>query len=1342
MSLTHLGRFSEPVFDELLPANGDIFPVARRVVSHAARSLFAGKLLFPVAVPGKEGQHCFAADPGRLFRMPARKSPPLSVLQTVVSSMFLVFPPLASGIAQARQHLEMPKRRLPPSPGMKTQAQRGSPSPDLSRAEPRLATLVHPSRFATKGFRDPLYPYQNLISRFEKSRLRRMAPSPDESTITRPFVLPTPPSPHPEAWNWFAWSPKIGREKPACRTRPVSPASLSIPRPPLLTPTARNMRGIPRPLPVFRLQELLRGTVWRPSSRFPATPLPFSVSPRRLAQCDLLPGNPALALKDHTAYISSILYDSPTVPTHLLVATFPAVHRSLSPALHSQILPHMPPIDRLAGPSVAPVSATSIVANISRSRLAEIKGAPGRKMFRKWPHAAFLPLRQLLFRKPFAKKFDFRDTHASDFFVFASRFFTSLRAFSGSLNVSNSAVGASARARPGERRICSAFGYSSRHPPLAAVALNAPTERSTEFTLSSVRPARVFPIPGPVRKGAKQPLRKNQQPPVASHAHFGLKGNMRMPLKPADSHLKQGKGTTGMVFPTPSMQLLGTHHLPRGPQPLATPRRLAPADDPERMIRLMAALPRRSHSTRHYQLTLESSLPLWKQPPPQRRSRFPSIREALSAESPSVSRIVQLPEDFRSVSAWKERAFVCTDVRVPMPALHDSDLSSMQRIDRGRSGLQLTPLPPPPAVVGAQFLDAPEWICITRQAKMKVRYWPSFYGFPATPSRCRMWVPVMERVPLSHPDSSRSVVPLPGPFNIRRRERPRGPFSMRMPKRWLWRSDAGSAGIPDAYRHETAFPTSTPSRLDAAERVPPAFMGPAFREPWRTIASTIEHVQLFVSAAPSLLSPELMPQCRSTTRPAATPSRDFQEVPMPRVITPARHSGFSPPDESLEISFGQLPFKSIGPILSGRPELPLDDVRLVSLRQVEAFVELRPDLMPGESQDTAAGSEFFIRDLYCGLISHHGDLKARWRSLFFPYKPDLRDMEPAPAVLIEPDPASLLQVLLASYGALLPSPGGSFHQPDQDEPPIIWARTAKGFTPDHPRQDQPAHLPVLAPDMFGFDILEGPAAPAQESDFSTTMFVPFIAARAEKTLNHAELFEPVRLSFPQEDSMGVPMVSFHLDTVAPTNAFPSIEQPASHTVISAGRWSRRLPVRAVYTLRHTPPPPIAFSALHRLVLPALQASSFEALSLVEAPASVISFHEILKPRDSRPAGIIVSSGALPSIAPGSGGTVRSDGILPARNPEELVSASYPLVGRTGAASSGRIFCQHEELGFKFHQTDIIKPLKSPLLERTERRGPEKFRSVRPGKAAIHMPAYPDWLELSSARPSCRPPIGL
>lgn len=1343
MSLSHLGRFSDPVFDAALPVKPMIFPVARRIASHAARSLFAGKLLFPVAIPGKEGQHCFAADPRRLFRMPRTRQPAVSVFSPVISRMNLAFPPTPSGLTASRQRLETANSRFSPRPVMLPRAVTPSCASDLSIGNPESALFVRFVRSPAKGFREPMYFQKCLISRIEISRLRRMAPESDWHSPAKPQTELTPASPPPDVWTWFALSAQGCGDRIPTRQRAPQAGTLAPPRPRLLYPTDMGSPAITTPVSQFRAHGRRDGHAWRPACIVSTGRIPLPPLQRRLPFAELVSGKPSPAAKDRHTYILLYIDDSLSIPFHPGETSFSHERGRLRPALHSTISPALPPAGRLAVSSATTNLMTSIVTNIARSRLADIRGTPGNRMLRKWPHAAFHPLRRLLFHKPFSKRFDFQSLEPMGFRVITSRNFSSLRPFSGSLDVAKSWETVSTRAKPGERRSCRRFDHSPKDRLIEKMTPNLPDARATALRISAVHPSPVMFLGDTARKSVRQPLGMPARRPFPERAFFAAREKPRAPFKTSLGERETPGRPMGLRFPVPVMQLTGMAASPRGPRPPTLPRRLPPAGDPERMIRIIVSHPRRSHSTKHYLLTLESLLAGWKQLPQPRRQRIASSRDHLAPRSILFAREVSLPEEFKAVSPIQERVFLSTGVQSSFPTLRDADLQAARRIAHDRLRLPLIASPLPATVAGARFLDAPDWIRPARQAKMKIRYWPTFYEFPPAPPAENIRISEIERIAIPPAEPARNLTRQPGQFGVRRRDRTRGPYSMRRPKRWLLRADAISTGIPDSYRHDASVPTTTPSRLDSAERFPPAFMGPAFRSPWRSIVVGPDRFRRFTSERAVAPSPERLPHCRASTRPSAMHPMDFQEIPMPRVITTARLSPLSSPVESLEIQFGQQPYRPVGPVSSCiRCEPPIE-ARLGSLRRVEAFVELQPEFFANEFQEAAAGAGFFIRDLLCCLVVAHGDQHARWRSLFFPYRPEVGDISTSTATPIEPASESMSTGLLDTSAPLALKPGILSLRQECEEPSQLPPdKASTPFAPDHPGGEPVDQLPVLSPDVFGFDILEAPDAPADEWDFSTSMFVPFIPAPLPKALPRADRLAGTPPRFSQAHSESVPPIPWPRRQAAANESFPSLEQPSDHTVINPGRWKRQLQAFGGFRIPLTPFSTSIFSAIHRLDLPALPAGAFQALHIVDLAPAVITCHSTLNPVAPPPAILAIPAPSSPRLALDSSAALRFAALPYLQMSVNMTAGRFRLHEMTGLTGGRRISFRKREFGYTFSPAALLQPHGLPRLELKDRRLSSKFKTTVAGKAAVHLPAIPDWLELSAARPACRPPTGL
>ncbi|HQG29012.1 MAG TPA: hypothetical protein PLY73_10710, partial [Candidatus Ozemobacteraceae bacterium] len=684
MSLSHLGKFSEPVFDAALPAKPTIFPVARRVVSHAARSLFAGKLLFPVAIPGKEGQHCFASDPRRLFRMPRVKHSSVSVLPAVVSRTNHTFAPPPHAQIQPRQRLDFSPCKLPPRPELRPRAPASIGAPVLSLAEACAQPSIRLSRPPVKNLREPLYFQKCLISRFEISRLRRMAQASDWQSVSKPPADLVPASPLPEPWNWFALSARGRADRSSVMTRPLQAGPLDPPRPRLLYPTATRRPSLMPPLWKFLAHGRHAVSAWRPVCRLPTGPLSILSLQRRLPFAELLPEGPPPAPIDRDVYLSIYISDALSIRPHSFIAEFSHGRSRVRPAAHSGIAPVFHPDARLAAPTAHSGTVTEIITNIARARLADIRGVPPARLARKWPHAVFRPLRQLLFRKPFAKRFDFPPPEPPGFNVIAPRSFASLRPVSGDLRAAMKNEPDAARAKPAERRSRSSFSHSPMERFLAKTGLHLPDARVSDLRISAIQPAPVMCPGGATRKGVRQALGMPERRAVAEKALFTPREKQRTTFRTSAVPAQPNVHASELRVPVPAMQVLCLTAAPRGPRPLALPRRLPPAGEPERMLRLIASLPRRAHSTRHYLLTLESNLMPWKQRSQPRRTRVALPRELLVPRSPSFAREVMLPQDFQAVSPASKRAFLTTGISTAFLSLREAALPASLRIAHDR----------------------------------------------------------------------------------------------------------------------------------------------------------------------------------------------------------------------------------------------------------------------------------------------------------------------------------------------------------------------------------------------------------------------------------------------------------------------------------------------------------------------------------------------------------------------------------------------------------------------------------------------------------------------------------
>lgn len=314
---------------------------------------------------------------------------------------------------------------------------------------------------------------------------------------------------------------------------------------------------------------------------------------------------------------------------------------------------------------------------------------------------------------------------------------------------------------------------------------------------------------------------------------------------------------------------------------------------------------------------------------------------------------------------------------------------------------------------------------------------------------------------------------------------------------------------------------------------------------------------------------------------------------------------------------------------------------------------------------------------------------------------------------------------------------------EPEELPTVRAEKAPlPYAPGHLHDEPVSRLPVLLPDVFGFDILEAPAAPAEEWDFSASMYVPFISAPLPNLRPQADRFAAPPSPFPQSFSEAVPPVSWPRRQMTASEAFPALAQPSVHSIIIAGRWNRRLSAGGGFRVRHASPSPAVLSGAHRLELPALPKDAYQALHIVDLAPATITCHALLSPVAPPPAKLAIPALPRPKFASDTAPSSRTAALPFVRIPLNMTAGRYRLHDVTGLGAGRRISFRKREFEFTFSPIGVLPSLVMPMLELKERRFSSKFKAVVPGQAAAHPATIPDWIELSSARPACRPATSL
>jgi len=726
MSLSHLGKESGPVFDALLPANDEMFPVARRVVSHAARSLFAGKLLFPVATAGKEGQHCFSDTPERLFRFsPRRNSPPASI-QSSIHRTFLSFHTADPVRETPGARILMPAHKLESASRNHLHVPPGRFDLDCSLRHRDFAGLKRPLLRGNDTFFPPRLILQLLLSRYEVARLRRLSADSEGEALALSVSSHPAASVLPSAWDLHAWPLKEAPERHLFKSKYFTPPLLSAPGPALMTPLIPSASGKMVPAATFRTTLSRCRLDWHPVPGFRIKPQSFPSSPRRSLIHDLLDKLPRFAPIDREYSIPFILYPGPWTVFHAASSCFGHASRHLRPNVHSQTLPGYASVKTLPQPDKVPPAVCSIIATISRSRLARVEGQPRERMFRAWPKKAFSVLRRLHFNPSGFRSHLFAEPRDVPFISLTSSVSVSIHDVPEE-RIPSRPVSLLDSWRSDDHPFSkSIFGKSGIVPALSAEGFSEKTASPATFIFSPPLPAPMILLETLFRSRNDLPIARPLRPGSSCRGRFQNSGFSRMPRQLSDSGYTPPARCAETRQPVNPMVLLASGKATRGPRPLIPPRRL-----PQPLFHVWitlagSSLPRRTAAMQQYLLTLSSLSAAWKQHPQSRGTRFSTDRHILPVNRLEPSAHLLIPASFTSGNP-----LYADDIRIiagkPTRALLPERIYSIANTIRcDRSLFQVSPVSPPAHVSGVIFSETPEWARPGRQVKMKVRYWPTF----------------------------------------------------------------------------------------------------------------------------------------------------------------------------------------------------------------------------------------------------------------------------------------------------------------------------------------------------------------------------------------------------------------------------------------------------------------------------------------------------------------------------------------------------------------------------------------------------------------------------------------
>jgi len=1334
MSLSHLGKDSEPVFDAILPSGDELFPVARRVVSHAARSLFAGKLLFPVETAGKEGQHCFTDVPKRLFRFLSGRKSPSAPFRHGIHHALLSFH--ATDLKQTipGPTFFMPARKLESASRDEVHVIQGRFDLDHSLLRRDSAGLVLALPRWSGSFSPPLLAHQIILSRYELARLRRLSAESESEKLAKSMSPIHAASVVPGSWDLHAWPLKERPDRQAFRSKQPTVPILTPPGPALMIPITSSVSKNIFPVATFRTELFGFKHDWNPTPFFRIKPQIFVSSPHRTLIHGLLKSSPRFGPIDGTCSIPLIIYHGPWTNFHSTDFCFHHVSRQIRPDSHEQTGPVFPSVQKLPQPETIPSAVSSIVATVSRSRLARMEGKPHERMFRTWPRKVFTALRRLRFNQSGFRNQLFAGSRSAPFASLVSEPSVAIHDTpergavdgSGSLSVSwRSDAHPISRSLP---------GASATIVALLSEGFMENNAGPASFIFSPPLPAPVILAEPLLRSDSHLPIARPRLPGNANRGQFQNTGFTRLPKRLSDSGYTPPRHCSETRQPVNPMILLASGNAARGPRPLAIPRRLPQPFLQIWMTLAGSSLPRRTSATRHYLLTLEPSLAAWKQHPQLRRSKFSIDRrnmpvnafEPLASLSMTAAYTTESPvsvDDIQVIAATPARA-----------VLTDHIYTTQNYILCGRSAFQVSPASTPAHVAGVTLSAPPEWLRPGRQVRMKVRYWPTFYSLAPISEVSHVSSLYAPRSAMQLKDRRTSVAFAPGAFGLFRQNRPSGPFSLRQPRRWLWDTGRHSSRIPDAYPHEVSLLSSSPSRLDSSARIPPAFTGPAFRAPWQDVRRTLETVTavpLEISSPPPI---DRLPFNLSSARPRLSGIFTLPEVPMPRCLTEARPPGFSHEVQTW-------------PVLSGAPSLPSPEMEMKSSHQdpsfvcgespamqVNAFLELSPDRAPEAISRQTRHDRFNVQEQAIVPNIYPGSYNARWRNLKFPYSPADPDPGCLPVLfgdsgIAEPQihPADSLDELFfpcdtLDQPSIEPDPATEFCIARKELCPVTaYSVPSRTDTKSPPPSENPAIRPP-------------PRISLQKRPEQASPVLPSNAAY------RSPIFDSISVSSPAAfllSDMQRASAYAAADVSARTSSTVS-DPPQPHMVIMPGRWRRRVSDPTSFAFGPSPTHTEATVSGFETVLSRSVSCSCCALPPGGVPQALRFPLPGLKPcGTSHPRRIALISDVSDEMHPSS---QFPPAFVPASG--ELSPRRYHPRSATKTGTAKMISSPLPSLDFELHLFLALPPIETPPWEFAERSVPSKPRTSLPRKLSLKMSAIPDWIELQTSRPSCRPDMRL
>ncbi|HOY68268.1 MAG TPA: hypothetical protein PLP29_15410 [Candidatus Ozemobacteraceae bacterium] len=1366
MSLSHLGIRTEPVFDAVCPTDDRRFPVVRRVVSHAARSLFSGKLLFPVATAGKEGQHCFSTFPKQMFRyLPARRlSPPRLPFEAVPP--LLPPPAIPAGLLSCLLPAFPRTGPLPARPNLLLRTTPGAlPS--------GIRTTIHPSPApehtlapTPSEFHRPRLSHRMLLSIFEHLRLRRFSPASEAPDLREPATLRSyPVQEQPDRIGWRSWITTVRRSRDRFQEVPTRTHPAPKPPPPLFDP--RIPPSPPRCALAVRYSLDARPFHhdWNPASAIRHGTFAPSAPPGRFPTCLVLLPEPAFSLLERPSRAPSCHDTQEWLIRSPLPSQFTAPERQLIPAelpgspplLHPQ--PRIPDAERSAHPS------STLIASIAKSRLAPLAGLHPMRPFKSWPSSSFRNLRRLRFNPSAWLRLRLPPAPLPPFSPLVPETVHPIRPLLTPSHIVQRGI-PTPPAKGGFTATDRPIGPTPPRAPRAATLSPAPkTGEAAGFHFHPPAPAPAFSIheieSGIIshtildRKSRPAPRRAYlaSTPPLSLTAPFGTPAPLPTPSYDRIRH------------PVQPMILLASAPGLRNLSPVRLPRRATDAPLSPRMIQASVALPRRSQTVRNYLLSLETSLTSWQSAPPPRRSRLATQRIVLPHLGFQHPPSFPLPDLFRTVQ---------TEAIHPLghitPALGRADNppppSAHVSIERRRPSLRSIHAQESSVVSGSFSHDAPEWIRLRRLPRLRIRAWPSFYELAT--ATARFAIPPLSvdgsttagrsRLSLFPPDAVAASAP--GAFSLRHRERVRSPYSLRNPRRWLTMFHAQAEGVPPSYPPSGTILPSHPSRLDTAARAPQAFMGPAFRAPWQDVRREVAPVDpLLLPSLPT--SPDRIAFARTSLRPAQDTPRTLPEVPLPVIITLPRPDALAcqPP--------GVSPAHSISSDISLAPSAPrptpepLFAVHDTFTGPHVPLLELVPVSMP-PSLPTPGRSSWSSTPLPESFPrGHEGSFTARLRNLQFPYSPDTRLPAFAPVQL--PADEAAAPAIRAPWldDVQERSSGIAFAEVPYLPPPRAVEPLARGWK----RSERPCPFIAGLPPLAGPHSVERPVpnptgfrSPPPIRRFAPTGMPLGTSINKPGASGCAPTHRWISIGIaradrdspgptPQEAASGpaVPpwrsfaaslltIPSMYSLVLTVPGGFPPLHAPETHLVILPGRWRRRVADPASYREEALPPrrplpEPVCEHAFGRFPSSRLRLGLRIEAGPVPAPiCKTPSFPlPLVRPLltgtpSPLPEPRITHRPVTSGFTAGSEPFPRLPAPLLRHVPEQ--SMQKRLGTRLPALPV------HLEIGLR------LSPMPYPAWNFADRRAPSKLRGSVPRKAALRSPSLPDWIELPDSRPSC------